>query len=344
MVELVAVTEADKPVLERLLQLYRYDMAPYRGYELDEHGTIPYRYLDHYFLHADREACFVRHGGNLAGFTMTRALEGGERDVAEFFVVRHHRRCGVGARAAPCSAAIPESGCSPSMLPMRRRPRSGPSSPRRSPPETWPRAEAGGRGVPRHGAALHRRCAPGLLGSQALSPAALLKERDVGGLHPDLRARGRVDRGRHRALATGPAPARRGARAGTALRAAPPADRRGCRRARHRARARCRRRRRCRHRGSGSTAPAGAARQDTRRVLAIAGAHPRRRRDVGRARRHPPPRGCRCPDHHEGARRCHAAVARRTGHRRRRRDARAARGARGRARRESRPVAHAHSR
>ena len=100
MVELVAVTEADKPVLERLLQLYRYDMAPYRGYELDEHGTIPYRYLDHYFLHADREACFVRHDGNLAGFTMTRALEGGERDVAEFFVVRHHRRCGVGACAA----------------------------------------------------------------------------------------------------------------------------------------------------------------------------------------------------------------------------------------------------
>jgi predicted acetyltransferase len=99
-VALVPVTEADKPVLERLVQLYRYDMAPYRGYELDEHGTIPYRYLDHYFLDGDREACFVRHGGNLAGFTMTRALESGERDVAEFFVVRHHRRRGVGARAA----------------------------------------------------------------------------------------------------------------------------------------------------------------------------------------------------------------------------------------------------
>jgi predicted acetyltransferase len=64
------------------------------------HGTIPYRYLDYYFIDGNREACFIRHCGHLAGFTMTRAVPAGTRDVAEFFVVAHHRRRGVGRRAA----------------------------------------------------------------------------------------------------------------------------------------------------------------------------------------------------------------------------------------------------
>jgi predicted acetyltransferase len=99
-VELVPVAHGDKPVLERLVQLYRYDFASIRGYELDERGMIPYRYLDRYFDDPHREACFIRHRDKPAGFTMTSALDGDVRGVSEFFVVRHHRLQGVGRRAA----------------------------------------------------------------------------------------------------------------------------------------------------------------------------------------------------------------------------------------------------
>jgi predicted acetyltransferase len=99
-VELVRVAPDDKPVLGRLVQLYRYDFALIRGYELDEDAMIPYGHLDRYFDEPHREACFIRHRGKLAGFTMTSALDGDVRSVSEFFVVRHHRRQGVGRRAA----------------------------------------------------------------------------------------------------------------------------------------------------------------------------------------------------------------------------------------------------
>lgn len=99
-VELVVVTEEHKDVLASLLQFYRYDFSGIRGYELTPHGTFIYRYLDHYFTEDGREACFITADGQLAGFTMTRRIDGSTREVAEFFVVRRHRRHGVGRDAA----------------------------------------------------------------------------------------------------------------------------------------------------------------------------------------------------------------------------------------------------
>jgi predicted acetyltransferase len=99
-VELETVDEADKAVLARLLELYRYDMSEFRPYPLTDHGIYGYRFLDIYFLKSDREACFIRVGGELAGFTMTRALTDGTRTVAEFFVVRRWRRRGIGRAVA----------------------------------------------------------------------------------------------------------------------------------------------------------------------------------------------------------------------------------------------------
>lgn len=105
-VELVEVAEADKAVLANLLQFYCYEMAAVRGYDMTEHGTYVYRYLDHYFLETDRDAFLLRHEGALAGFVMSRELAAGEREVAEFFVVRRHRRSGVGTRAAEALFAL----------------------------------------------------------------------------------------------------------------------------------------------------------------------------------------------------------------------------------------------
>jgi predicted acetyltransferase len=99
-VELTAVTDDHKDVLANLLQFYCYDFSEFDGEELTPHGTFVYRYLDHYFTEDDREACLISADGNLAGFTMTRRLADGTRNVAEFFVVRRHRRHGVGRTAA----------------------------------------------------------------------------------------------------------------------------------------------------------------------------------------------------------------------------------------------------
>ena len=94
------VAEADKVVLARLLELYRYDMSDFRPYVLSPHGTYEYRYLDVYFLNDDREACFIKVDSELAGFTMTRMLRNNTRCVAEFFVVKRWRRRGVGTAVA----------------------------------------------------------------------------------------------------------------------------------------------------------------------------------------------------------------------------------------------------
>ena len=101
-VELAAVAEADKPVLANLLQLHQYDFSEIRELDLTPHGTFTYRYLDPYFTESGREAYFVTVDGSLAGFALLRSDvdDDGSWNVAEFFVVRRHRRRGVARRAA----------------------------------------------------------------------------------------------------------------------------------------------------------------------------------------------------------------------------------------------------
>jgi predicted acetyltransferase len=99
-VELVVVREDDKPVLANLLQFYCYEFSAVRQYEVTEHGLFVYRYLDHYFVEPDRNAYFVRCDDALAGFALSRMLDTGEREMSEFFVMRKHRRTGMGRSAA----------------------------------------------------------------------------------------------------------------------------------------------------------------------------------------------------------------------------------------------------
>jgi predicted acetyltransferase len=106
---LIDVREADKAVLANLIQLYRYDLSEFRGYELSPHGTYAYRYLDHYFLDQDRRASFIEVDSHLAGFCLTRRLEPDLCSMAEFFVVRAHRHRGI-AQAAATSAFTSNPG------------------------------------------------------------------------------------------------------------------------------------------------------------------------------------------------------------------------------------------
>ncbi len=98
-----------RPVLEALFQLYIHDFSEHwagraQG-ELEEDGRFaPYPHLDRYWTEPDRTAWLIRAEGRLAGFALLsgRSHSGlpTDHEVAEFFVVRKHRRAGVGRMAA----------------------------------------------------------------------------------------------------------------------------------------------------------------------------------------------------------------------------------------------------
>ena len=96
---------------ENLFQLYTHDFSEFwhdrvEG-ELDEDGLFgDYPYLDSYWSEPGRTPILIRASGHLAGFALVNdfAHSGLRTDysMAEFFVVRKHRRAGVG-RAAACA-------------------------------------------------------------------------------------------------------------------------------------------------------------------------------------------------------------------------------------------------
>lgn len=102
----VQVAEAaadEKPLLRRLLELYRHDMSEFDGADLSPHGLYGYRYLDHYWTEPDRHPYLIRVGGQLAGFALVNrhTVSGEDRwSLAEFFVMRKYRGLGVGELAA----------------------------------------------------------------------------------------------------------------------------------------------------------------------------------------------------------------------------------------------------
>lgn len=97
------------PALEAMFQLYVHDFTEHwagtdRG-ELQEDGRFPdYPNLDRYCVEPQRSAWFIRVDGHLAGFALLSATshsgEPADHEMAEFFVVRKHRRGGVGFAAA----------------------------------------------------------------------------------------------------------------------------------------------------------------------------------------------------------------------------------------------------
>jgi predicted acetyltransferase len=98
-----------RPALEAMFQLYVHDFTEYwqgmdRGELRDDGRFEDYPGLDRYWKEPERSAWFIRVDGHLAGFALLSASShSGERadhDMAEFFVVRKHRRGGVGFAAA----------------------------------------------------------------------------------------------------------------------------------------------------------------------------------------------------------------------------------------------------
>jgi predicted acetyltransferase len=100
-VHVVAVSLADKAVLQHMLELYLHDLSEFEEeLRLNQHGLFGYRYLDHYWTEPGRYPLFIELTEQLAGFALVRRLPDSAYSVAEFFVLRYFRRTLVGSRAA----------------------------------------------------------------------------------------------------------------------------------------------------------------------------------------------------------------------------------------------------
>jgi predicted acetyltransferase len=105
-VALSVATARDASVLSNLLELYVHDLSEAFALELGADGRFGYAKLPLYWSEPERRFPFlIRYGTRLAGFALvTRGSPASEDpedfDVAEFFIVRRHRRSGVGRRAA----------------------------------------------------------------------------------------------------------------------------------------------------------------------------------------------------------------------------------------------------
>lgn len=105
-VTLERATPADHGLLSNLLELYLHDLSEVFPIKVGADGRFGYDHLSQYWTDPDNRAAFlIRVGDELAGFCMmTRGSPASDDpnalDVAEFFVLRGHRRGKVGQQAA----------------------------------------------------------------------------------------------------------------------------------------------------------------------------------------------------------------------------------------------------
>jgi len=107
-VKVVAALPEDRVALANMMQLYSHDFSELwaggpRG-ELGADGLFTAYPLDAWWREPDHIPLLVKVGGFLAGFAlldkMSHTGQPLDRNMAEFFIVRKHRRSGVGTAAA----------------------------------------------------------------------------------------------------------------------------------------------------------------------------------------------------------------------------------------------------
>jgi predicted acetyltransferase len=105
-ITLLRATSDDAERLSNLLELYMHDLSELFSIEVGTDGRFGYDHLERYWREPEqRFAHLIRVGAQLAGFALARrgsplTDDPTDLDVAEFFVLRRHRRAGVGMRAA----------------------------------------------------------------------------------------------------------------------------------------------------------------------------------------------------------------------------------------------------
>jgi predicted acetyltransferase len=104
-IELVPAAPDEQPIVANLLELYAHDFSEFHEIELGADGRFGYPHLPLYWSDPNRRPFLVRVDGKLAGLVLVKKgsdLSGDETvwDMAEFFVVRRYRRCGIGTYVA----------------------------------------------------------------------------------------------------------------------------------------------------------------------------------------------------------------------------------------------------
>lgn len=107
-VDVAPARAEERAALDNLMQFYVHDFSEHwagtpKG-ELESDGRFPPYPLDSYWQDGERVPLLLRIDGRLVGFALlNRVAHSGlpvDRNMAEFFIVRKHRRGGVGTRAA----------------------------------------------------------------------------------------------------------------------------------------------------------------------------------------------------------------------------------------------------
>jgi predicted acetyltransferase len=102
-IDISIASPSEKPIIEQMMQLYRYDMSEFDGSDLDHNGRFSYDYLDSYWTDDRRSPLIIRVSGQLAGFVLVNQHSytgDGRYSIAEFFIMRKYRRKGIGRAVA----------------------------------------------------------------------------------------------------------------------------------------------------------------------------------------------------------------------------------------------------
>jgi predicted acetyltransferase len=104
-VEVIPASPEQEPIVAHLLELYAHDFSEFIDLELGADGRFGYEHLHLYWKEPHRYPFLVTVNGHLAGFVFVRRgsqISNDENvwDMAEFFVVRGHRRRGIGTKIA----------------------------------------------------------------------------------------------------------------------------------------------------------------------------------------------------------------------------------------------------
>ena len=98
MLEIIPASPDQQPILQNLLQLYAHDFSEFQTLELGPDGRFEYRDLPLYWSDPRRHPFLVKLDGKLAGFVLVNRPSAW--DMAEFFIIRAHRKRGIGTEVA----------------------------------------------------------------------------------------------------------------------------------------------------------------------------------------------------------------------------------------------------
>jgi predicted acetyltransferase len=104
-VEVIPASPEHEPILANLLELYAHDLSEFFDLKLGADGRFGYERLPLYWKEPGRRPFLVAVNDRWAGFAFVRkgsqvSGDDGVWDVAEFFIVRGHRRLGIGTKVA----------------------------------------------------------------------------------------------------------------------------------------------------------------------------------------------------------------------------------------------------